>query len=245
MLPLEQIILLCLAIVVCEILGTIVGFGSSVFYVPLLTLWLPTQTVLGITSFLHVISNFNRINLFRKKIDLSLVLWFGLPSLLFVALGSFLTKYISTDFFKISLAIIMLLTVASETLFHNIHLPKSKLLAIIGGSLAGLFVGLVGTGGAIRGTFLLSFDLGRGSFVSTSAAIDMFGDLMRLLIYIYNGFISVEIWRIVPFLFLSSFIGTQIGKKILGKIPPQTFRFLAMCCLALLSFGLILEVILQ
>jgi uncharacterized membrane protein YfcA len=71
-----------------EILGTLGGFGSSLFFVSLSQFFFDFQTVLALTGLLHVFSNVAKIILFRKTIDWKLVLWLGVASTLF-AIGGF------------------------------------------------------------------------------------------------------------------------------------------------------------
>jgi uncharacterized membrane protein YfcA len=62
-----------------EIIGTIGGFGSSVFFVPIANFYFDFQTVLGITAIFHLSSNISKIALFRKGLDKNLLLYIGLP----------------------------------------------------------------------------------------------------------------------------------------------------------------------
>lgn len=63
-----------LAALISEIIGTIGGFGSSVFFVPLAGLFFDFQTVLAITAIFHVFSNSTKLILFRSQIDYKLLL---------------------------------------------------------------------------------------------------------------------------------------------------------------------------
>ena len=77
-----------------EIVGTISGFGSSILFVPLASLLLDFKIVLGITAVFHVFSNISKIFLFKKGIDKQIALKLGIPAVLFVTLGAWLTNYI-------------------------------------------------------------------------------------------------------------------------------------------------------
>jgi uncharacterized membrane protein YfcA len=52
-----------------EVLGTISGFGSSILFVPIASLFFDFHLILGITAVFHVFSNISKIALFRKGID--------------------------------------------------------------------------------------------------------------------------------------------------------------------------------
>ena len=57
-----------------EIIGTVGGFGSSVFFVPVANFYFDFQTVLGMTALFHVASNLSKIAMFKKGIDKNIFL---------------------------------------------------------------------------------------------------------------------------------------------------------------------------
>ena len=88
---------------------------------------------------------------------------------------------------------------------------------------AGLLAGLIGTGGAIRGLVLAAFDLEKGVFVATSAAIDSGVDLSRMIIYLRNNYLTADFYWYIPGLFLVAFAGSYTGKFVLNKIEQKKF----------------------
>lgn len=85
--------LFILLALLAEILGTVGGFGSSVFFVPVANFFLDFQSVLGLTALFHLSSNITKIGLFRKGVDWKLVLLIGIPAILFVILGASLANF--------------------------------------------------------------------------------------------------------------------------------------------------------
>jgi uncharacterized protein len=71
-----------------EIIGTIAGFGSSVFFVPLAGFFLPFHEVLALTSILHVFSNTAKLILFGRHVRWRLLILIGVPSIVFVVIGA-------------------------------------------------------------------------------------------------------------------------------------------------------------
>jgi len=63
---LDRTLLFLLFTLLAEIIGTIGGFGSSVFFVPFANIFFDFHTVLGITAVFHLSSNLSKIFLFRK-----------------------------------------------------------------------------------------------------------------------------------------------------------------------------------
>lgn len=229
----ENIILFLFLAFLAEILGTVGGFGSSLFFVPIASLFLDFYSVLGITALLHVASNISKITLFRKGIDKKLLLRLGIPSVLFVLLGAWLSKYVNTRILELCLAVFLIALSIILFFAKNIHLAPTWFNTWLGGSLSGTLAGLIGTGGAVRGLFLSAFRLEKEIFVATSALIDLGVDLSRAGIYTANGYVHRHDLYLLPFLFGISFFGTYLGKLILDRIQPETFRktVLGMVCI--------------
>lgn len=88
---------------IAEIIGTVGGFGSSVFFVPIANFYFDFHSVLGITAIFHLSSNISKIVLFKNGLDKRLLLNIGLPSVIFVILGGFLSKWLNSSFLEILL----------------------------------------------------------------------------------------------------------------------------------------------
>lgn len=211
-----------------EIIGTIGGFGSSVFFVPLGNFYFDFQSVLGLTAIFHLSSNLSKIFLFKKGLNKRLLLSIGVPSVIFVIIGGFLSKILDSSILEKFLGIFLVG-------FSLLFLIKRKLImsptnknAIIGGSFSGLSAGLLGTGGAIRGLTMASFNLEKSVFIATSAFIDFLIDFSRTFVYYNNGYIHNHDLKYVPFLFVIGVVGSFIGKKILNYIPQNKFRRLSL-----------------
>jgi uncharacterized protein len=86
-----------------EIIGTIGGFGSSVFFVPIGNFYFDFHSVLGLTAIFHLSSNLSKIMLFKQGLNKFLILYIGIPSILFVVIGGLLTSYLNSFLLEIFL----------------------------------------------------------------------------------------------------------------------------------------------
>jgi len=220
-------IFLLLALI-AEIIGTIGGFGSSVFFVPIGNFYFDFHSVLGLTAIFHLSSNLSKIFLFKKGLDKRLLLTIGIPSVVFVIVGGFLSKYIKTDFLEIFLGIFLVGFSLFFLIKSSFSFSSSNKNAIIGGSLSGFSAGLLGTGGAIRGLTMAAFNLEKSVFIATSAFIDFMIDFSRTFVYYQNGYIHQHDMKYIPYLFVIGILGSFIGKKILNYIPQTKFRKLSL-----------------
>ena len=231
----EKYALFFILALLAEILGTLSGFGSSILFVPLASLFLDFKIVLGITAVFHIFSNLSKLVLFQKSIEKNIAFRLGIPAVISVFLGAMLIEYIPVNESEVLInAVILLIALYSIS-------PKAKSIQqtntnlYIGGGVSGFLAGLIGTGGAIRGLVLTAFNLEKEVFIATSAMIDMGVDSTRAFVYILNGYFTKDHLILIPFLIAISFIGTYIGKIILKRIPEKMFHYLVLGIILMVS----------
>ncbi len=222
--PIEQLILFFLLVLIAEVIGTVGGFGSSVMFVPVAGFFFDIQTVLGITAIFHVSSNIAKISLFKSGIDKNLIMTIGIPATILVIIGAYLSSKINNNTIEIILAMFIILLSLSLLINKNLIITPNKKNAILGGAISGFAAGLVGTGGAIRGLVLASYNLKIETFIATSAMIDLAIDLSRSVVYISQGYVQYSSLYLLPYLFVISFIGSYLGKKIVTKFGEERFK---------------------
>jgi uncharacterized membrane protein YfcA len=211
-----------------EIAGTIGGFGSSVFFVPLATWFYGFQAVLMLTALLHDFSNTSKLFFFRKHVNYKLLVHFGIPSTVLVIAGAWLSRYLHTSLHEVLLGIFLAGFSAWMYFRPAFVVAPTRRNSQAGGAAAGFLAGLIGTGGALRGLSLAAFALEKNAFIATSAAIDFFVDLARTGIYYHQGYLSGMPLDVIPWLVVIAISGTWIGKRLLEKIPQSAFRGLVL-----------------
>lgn len=237
--------LFLLLALLAEILGTIGGFGSSVFFVPLANFYFDFESVLGLTAIYHLSSNLSKIVLFKKGLNKRLLIQIGIPSVLFVILGGFLSKMVNGQYLELLLGVFLIGIALLFFIKKDLIINPNKRNAVIGGSLSGFSAGLLGTGGAIRGLTMAAFNLEKSAFIATSAFIDFLIDFSRSFVYFYNGYIHQHDLIYVPFLLLIGLIGTAIGKKVLNRIPQDKFKKTSLALILVIGVITLTKVLVQ
>lgn len=218
-----------------EIIGTVSGFGSSILFVPIASIFLDFKVVLGITAVFHVFSNLAKIYFFHEGIDKQIVLKLGIPAVIFVTIGALLTNYIPQKSIELAMNILILLLALYLISGHAKTRKETSTNLYVGGTISGFLAGLIGTGGAVRGIILTAFSLEKNVFIATSAIIDLGVDSSRAAVYIASGYFTKEHLVLIPFLILISIAGSYIGKLILKRIPEKSFHFVVLSVIALTS----------
>lgn len=237
----EFLIIFILLALLAEVLGTVGGFGSSLFFVPIAGFFFDFHSVLGITALFHLSSNLAKIALFRNGFDKKLIIRIGIPAVAFVILGAYLTKFIDNYYLSFALSIFLISISLVLLIFKNLILKPTLFNSVSGGALSGITAGLLGTGGAIRGLTLAAFNLEKNIFIATSAIIDLGIDLSRSVVYFSNGYMHKHDLYLVPILLVVSIVGTFIGKKILNRFSQSQFKYVVLSLILLVGIIMLVK----
>jgi uncharacterized membrane protein YfcA len=110
----------------------------------------------------------------------------------------------------------------------NTALKPSNNNMLIGGVTSGFIAGIAGTGGAIRGLTLASFNLNKDVFIATSALIDLGIDASRAIVYTASGYFNAKYFYLIPYLVTVSFLGSYLAKIILNHKSEKVFRYIVL-----------------
>ena len=215
-------------IIFASAMGTITGFGTSTIMMPVLMIFFPTAEALLFVSMIHWFNAIWRLIAFRKGFHLKLVLVYGLVGIVAAHFGA-------KAFFAIDEELVKKV-IASFLIFYSFFLyfkPSFQMKfntfnAALAGSISGFIAGLIGMGGAIRGAFLSAFNFEKAVYLANAALILVLIDSSRMLTYINQG-LSFEnllgmTWQWILASIFASFVGVQIGKFAVNKIPQRFFR---------------------
>ena len=238
-------ILFFISAFISEIIGTIAGFGSSTIFLPLALFFVDFKTALVLVAIFHLFGNLGRINFFRRGLDRKIIIAFGIPSILLSFLGASLVGILSQDILKIILGGFLIVISISFLFNPTLKLPTNFWTVISGGGISGFVTGLVGTGGALRATFLTGFNLEKTKYIATAAVIALGTDATRIPSYISQGFLTEQYYYYIPTLFAAAIGGSYIGRKIVGKINQNIFRRIVLIAIILVSINFIIDGILN
>lgn len=220
----DFLIYFILLALLAEIVGTIGGFGSSMLFIPIASYFLDFHVVLGITALYHVSSNLSKIYFFREGFDKKIILSMGITSVFSVLIGAYLSQFISGTHLEAILSVFLISLSALLLTVRSLTIRPNTTNSVLGGLVSGFIAGIIGTGGAIRGMVLSSYNLKPTVFIATSAIIDFGIDLSRSIVYAGNGFIHKEHLYLIPILIVVSIVGTYIGKQIVNLLTEKQFK---------------------
>lgn len=224
-----------------EIVGTVVGFGSSTILLPLSLFFFDFGTSLVLVALFHVFGNLGRVGFFKEGLDKNILLTFGLSSVFLTLLGASLVPVVPQSLLKGILGVFLVLYCLITFWKENFRVRITPENSILGGGLSGFLAGLIGTGGALRGAFLMGFGLSKESYIATSAAIALATDITRLPVYLSQGLLGDKHFLSLPILFGVAVLGSFIGRVAVKRIPLKLFKKLVLMAILLLGTKLIYD----
>ncbi|MFZ5933196.1 MAG: sulfite exporter TauE/SafE family protein [Patescibacteria group bacterium] len=196
-----------------EIIGTIVGFGSSTILLPLSLFFFDFRTALVLVALFHIFGNLGRIGFFKSGLDKGIIFKFGIPSVALTLVGASLVSFTPQELLKGILGIFLVLYSLMVFWKEDFAVRPTLTNSVLGGGLSGFLAGLIGTGGALRGTFLTGFGLPKEKYIATSAAIALAVDVTRIPIYFSQGFLNRAYYFSIPILLVIALVGAFTGIK--------------------------------
>ncbi len=237
------------------------GFGLGTLLMPIVALFFPIEIAVTITAIVHFANNAFKVLLVGSKVNIPVLVKFGVPAVIFSFIGALLLTNLSNTQsiiqysllsyeFSVSLVnlivgLLILLLVGVELLPFFANLAINKKYLPFGGVLSGFLGGLSGHQGAFRSMFLLKAGLSKEQFVATGVILAVMVDVSRLSIYgwHFSDTSNSVNWLLVASACISAFIGAYFGKKLLTKITITTIQKLVSLLLIIIGLCLITGVI--
>lgn len=220
---------------ISEMIATTVGFGASTILLPFALFFFDFTTALTLVAFYHFFGSLGRFGFFRSGLNWRILLWFGLPSIIASLLGARLTLDFPQPLLKGLLGLFLVFYGLISLARPKLHLPSKPTNLVFGGAVSGFLAGLIGTGGALRASFLSAFKKDKSTYLATTAALSLAVDLTRIPIYLAQGFLSSSLFIYVPLLFILALTATFFGKILVSHLPTKLFEKLVL--LAIITTG--------
>ena len=212
----------------------ILGSGGAILTVPMLIYGLGYSEKVAIASALVIVGSISAttalIGIKQKKVNWTLVIYFGGPSMISAYVGAWASSYVSGSTQVMVLAIVML--AAAWRMFRSFKVQSpnevNRLLTIMQGIGVGLLTGFVGVGGG----FLIVPALILLGGIAMSQAI--FTSLVVISINSGSGFIKYQSilhennqlldWPTISIISIIGIVGSFVGQYYSMKLPQQKIK---------------------
>jgi len=201
------------------------GFGIGSLLTPILLLSMPAAHAVAILAIPHAAATSIRWLRLRADVHRPTFRQFGIASAAGGLAGAALQSQLASPALTLVLALLLFLAGITELLERRVPLPQTPFWRLFGGTLSGIFGGLVGNQGGIRAAALLGFQLPPRQLVATATASALLVDAARVPIYFLSA--GDVIGRTAPLWLIMSFgviLGTFLGVPVLTRMPEATYR---------------------
>ncbi len=222
-----QALIFAFMTVIASFVAAVSGFGLSTVLIPTFSFFLPLSEVILLVGIIHLFNSILKALLFHSGFDWRLLLYFGLPSIIFSYIGaSFVTQKIDTQLTQLFGLFFIGYTILLFAV-PDFKIKKTKQTLFLGGSVYGFSTGFFGIGGAIKSIFLSAFDLHKVVYIATTGILALFVDVTRLLTYWQKGLqLPNHLWWSLLLILPATVLGTWLARCCVHKIPQDKFRFL-------------------
>jgi uncharacterized protein len=201
------------------------GFGIGSLLTPVLAVAAGTKIAVAATSLPHLVGTAQRFWKLRAHVDRRILVGFGGASAVGGLAGALAHVWVTSRALTVVFGAVVALTGILELSGWMRRVRWGRRSAWVAGAVSGALGGMVGNQGGIRTAALLGFDVPRDAFVATATAIALFVDGARLPVYLATEWREIaRIWPLVLTATVAVVIGTALGTRVLGRVPPQIFR---------------------
>ena len=242
-------IVLVIAAFLTSFLSAVIGMGGGITLLGIMAIIIPTgYLVVAYHGIIQLVSNITRTTVYRQHIDIPIIKRFFiglLPGLLLsVAMIYGATTYFNTlsaadlkiDFLKPAIGVYIIWFLYLKKKKKAISKESYKWMGVVAG-IATVFIGAMGP---LIAPLFINDKLKKESIIATKAACQAAGHLGKIpIFFLFFNVSYLDDWSVLLPLIIAVYIGTKIGKLMLGKLPEALFQNLFKAVLTLIAIQLI------
>ena len=245
-----ELIVLILSAFITSSISAVIGMGGGIILLGIMAIIIPEgYMVIALHGIIQLVSNTTRTYVFRQDLNKKIVKQFSFGALIGVLLSViiiiFLVKYFnveSADKIKVEMLKPIIGIFIIWYLFFKKSMKKIRSSSFIPvGGISGLCSIFVGATGPLIAPFFLDHGLTKKEIIANKAACQMITHITKIPLFIFFFKVSyVNEYDVLLPLIAAVFLGTNLGKKILGYIPEKLFMKLFKTALFIIALKLII-----
>ena len=221
----------------------VIGTGSTILLLPLLVYKFGPQHAVPMMGIAAVMANIGKVAAWRHEVDWRAMCAYSLPGIIAAAVGARTLLVIPPHLADVVLGIffVCLVPIRHWLVAHSVSLTL-KHLAIIG-AVIGFLTGVVVSTGPLSVAAFTMFGLAKGSFIATEAASSLAIFISKVATFGVLGVIDGRMLIEGIAIGASLMVGSFIGKSIVLRMKPETFRLLLDSILIVSGVGMMVAAI--
>ncbi|MCP4403467.1 MAG: sulfite exporter TauE/SafE family protein [bacterium] len=223
-----------------SVISGMAGMGGGILLLASISPLFAPSVVIPLHGTIQLSSNISRVVLSNRNVHWKLTSLFVFGSAIGAFAGSQLLVRVPSGKLQCILAIAILVMTWMPDLKNVPILPGQFVIVGALASFLSLFVGAVGP---LTAPFFLRANLTKESFVATKASCQIPVHLFKVLAYFATGFVLTPWLKVLAVVIPFVFLGTWLGKLLLGKVPEEHFTWLIKVGITLLVGRMLLKTV--
>ena len=227
-------ILILLTAFIATILSTVVGFGSRILIIAVLTLFIGIKEAIFIATLFSILEYVMKTVYFRSYINVQLAARLCSYMIPGIALGLFVFKYLDVHLMQILFSLFILAYIPYSLVKIKVkhHLGQFWLFLLM--FIFGFLESVIGSGGPLLASILIYEGNKRHKYIALASILFLVSALIRIFGYHMLRTFNVE-YLFMIYLFLITAAGIYIGEKLLKKLPAGLFNYVVLFVLLLVA----------
>ncbi|MDD2363522.1 MAG: sulfite exporter TauE/SafE family protein [Eubacteriales bacterium] len=240
MMDIPTIVITVVIVFLASFIQGLSSFGFPLLAVPLLSLFLPVQTVVPVITLLCLVANLpllkeiKEVEPVRKEASAML-----LASLVTIPVGVFCLKYMDTNYLKIMIGLAALFCSVLLAKGLRVRIERKVLVSTVVGLLAGFLVGLANVAGPVLIIFFNNLDLEKKTFRGLMVLMFTAMGVINTIVSALNGLMTFEVLKLALILAALPFVGTWLGARVSIKINEKMFKSFTLVLLVIVSLTIL------
>ena len=246
-----EIFILIIASFITSSISAVIGMGGGIILLGIMAIFIPQgYLVIALHGIIQLFSNISRAFIFRRNIKIQLIKQFLMGAIVGV-IASIIVILVLIQSFNVNSADqikfdVLKPLIGAFIIWSLFFKRKMKSISnnsfLLAGSIGGFSSVFLGATGPLIAPFFLNKNLLKEDVIANKAICQVITHITKIPIFIYFfnvNYIS-EFDLLIP-LILSVFIGTKLGKEILGFIPEELFKKIFRFMLFIIAIRLLLN----
>jgi uncharacterized membrane protein YfcA len=230
---------LALALIALSFLTSLItatfSLGGGSLLIAAMTLVLPPVVVVPVHGCVQLGSNAGRAVVMREHIQWKFILWVTLGAALGSVIGGSFANLLPEKWFAAAIGGFVLVT---TWLPQPRAIADSRAIQFVGGALVSAVGMVVGAAGPLVAAFVRGI-ADRRQLVATHATLNAFQHVFKVIVFVATGFAFRQYLLLILLMVVAGFAGTQLGSRLLTRVPENVFRLAFRILLSLVALGLI------
>lgn len=237
----ETYIWIFLIIFTASLIQGMTSFGSSLFALPLLLIFLDIREIVPLLASYNLVMNSMIFRKVGKDADLKKIAPLLITAIIFTVIGSFMLKNLEPTPIKLTVGIMLFITATSNLLGFKIKFKKPEKWYIPVGMVSGALNGATGMSGPPVLLFLSNLDVPKKVFRSTLTSYFWVLNVIAIIMFIIQGLFDKSVLNIVLIYLPALIAGTFVGLLLGEKFDERVFKKIVLVIMVAMSINLVLK----